>query len=103
VQHRHAAGSSTSKSPASWPLPRQARPAAQWADGFSAEARLARDADVLEAVLHVRESLPDQPALRDRWVSYLAGSVQTSTGRRVLAAILATGPDEWWTRLVTGG
>ncbi|MEU4428347.1 HD domain-containing protein [Actinoplanes sp. NPDC024001] len=75
--------------------------AAQWLDQDSMEARLARDADVLDSVLHVRESLSDRPELEARWLDYLAASVQTETGRAVLADIRATDPDEWWPRTVT--
>ncbi|MEU8660721.1 HD domain-containing protein [Actinoplanes philippinensis] len=76
--------------------------AAQWLDQDTEEARLARDADTLDSLLHVRESLSDRPALRDRWEDYLAGSVTTDAGRTLLAEIRATDPDAWWPRTVAG-
>ena len=71
-------------------------------DQDTAEARIARDADVLDAILHVRESLADRPGLQQRWVDYLAETVTTDAGRTVLAEIRATDPDDWWPRTVTG-
>ncbi|MEV4282912.1 HD domain-containing protein [Actinoplanes xinjiangensis] len=76
--------------------------AAQWLDQDTEEARLARDADVLDSLLHVRESLADRPELCRRWEDYLAASVATDAGRSLLAEIRATGPDDWWPRTVSG-
>jgi putative hydrolase of HD superfamily len=76
--------------------------AAQWLDQDTDEARLARDADVLDSLLHVRESLSDRPELRKRWEDYLAASVATEAGRTLMAEIRATDPDDWWPRTVSG-
>ncbi|WP_433796954.1 HD domain-containing protein [Actinoplanes sp. CA-252034] len=77
--------------------------AAQWLSQDTEEARLARDADILDSVLHVRESLSDRPALRERWEDYLAESVTTEAGRTLLAEIRTTDPDAWWPRTVAEG
>ncbi|MEU4624763.1 HD domain-containing protein [Actinoplanes sp. NPDC023801] len=76
--------------------------AAQWLGQDTVEARIARDADALDSVLHVRESLADRPELQERWIDYLAGSVTTEAGRALLAEIRDTGPDDWWPRTVAG-
>lgn len=75
--------------------------ASQWLAEDSVEASIARDADVIESILHVRESLPERPGLRDRWLDYLAASIRTEVGRTVLAEIRDTDPDGWWPRTVT--
>jgi putative hydrolase of HD superfamily len=76
--------------------------AAEWLDRDTAEALLARDADTLDSILHVRESLADRPDLQKRWIDYLAEAVTTDAGRTVLAEIRTTDPDDWWPRTVTG-
>ncbi|MFC4070539.1 HD domain-containing protein [Actinoplanes subglobosus] len=76
--------------------------AAEWLGQDTEEARLARDADILDSVLHVRESLADRPELRERWEEYLAAAVTTDAGRTLLAEIRATDPDDWWPRTVSG-
>ncbi|WP_328471587.1 HD domain-containing protein [Actinoplanes sp. NBC_00393] len=76
--------------------------ALQWVEQDSVEARIAKDADVIESVLHLRESLAERPELARRWVEYLAASVKTEVGRAMLAEIRATDPDDWWPRTVTG-
>ncbi|BEL04838.1 HD domain-containing protein [Actinoplanes sichuanensis] len=75
--------------------------AAQWLDQETAEARLARDADTLDSLLHVRESLADRPDLRERWEEYLSAAVTTEAGRTMMAEIRATDPDAWWPRTVS--
>jgi putative hydrolase of HD superfamily len=77
--------------------------AGQWLDQDTEEARLARDADTLDSLLHVRESLPDRPDLLARWEHYLAAAVTTDAGRTLLAEIRATDPDDWWPRTVSDG
>ncbi|GAA4953526.1 HD domain-containing protein [Actinoplanes utahensis] len=74
--------------------------AAQWLAQDSVEALIARDADVLESVLHVRESLAERPELQRRWFDYLAASIETEVGRTLLEEIRTTGPDDWWPRAV---
>jgi putative hydrolase of HD superfamily len=74
--------------------------AAEWLDQDTPEARIARDADALDAILHVRESLTDRPDLQDRWIDYLAESLTTDAGRTLLAEIRTTDPDDWWPRTV---
>jgi 5'-deoxynucleotidase YfbR-like HD superfamily hydrolase len=75
--------------------------AGQWLEQSSVEAKLARDADVIESILHIRESLSERPGLESRWVDYLNSSIRTEVGRKVLAEILSTDPDDWWPRAVT--
>ena len=75
--------------------------AGQWLEQNSAEAHLARDADVIESILHIRESLSERPGLESRWVDYLNSSIRTEVGRKALAEILSTDPDDWWPRAVT--
>jgi putative hydrolases of HD superfamily len=73
----------------------------QWLKRTSVEADLARDADVIESILHVKESLADRPSLMDRWIDYLAASIDTEIGRATLENIIKTDPDDWWPRAVT--
>jgi putative hydrolases of HD superfamily len=73
----------------------------QWESGSTVEAAVARDADVIESILHVRESLSERPELQGRWVDYLSGSIKTEVGRAVLRDILDADPDDWWPRAVT--
>jgi putative hydrolase of HD superfamily len=75
--------------------------AAEWLDQDTVEARLARDADALDSILHVRESLTDRPELQQRWIDYLAGSLTTAEAHTLLAEIRTTDPDDWWPRTVT--
>jgi putative hydrolase of HD superfamily len=75
--------------------------AGQWLDQTTVEAQLARDADILESILHIRESLADRPGLEDRWVQYLAASLKTEVAVRILDQIVNTNPDDWWPRAVT--
>lgn len=72
----------------------------QWHKQSTTEAQLARDADTIESILHVVESLHDRPDLRERWITYLSRSIETSIGRRVVEAVVSTDPDLWWTTLV---
>jgi putative hydrolase of HD superfamily len=74
----------------------------QWEAHATTEAVVARDADVIESILHVRESLSERRELQDRWVRYLSESIRTEVGQEVLKEILATDPDDWWPRVVTG-
>jgi putative hydrolase of HD superfamily len=76
--------------------------AAQWQAQATPEALLAQDADILESILHVRESVSDRPELEHSWVDYLGERLVTDAGRRLLGQIAETGPDEWWRRAVSG-
>jgi len=73
----------------------------QWIEQDSAEARIARDADLIDSILHLRESLPGRRVLEDRWIQYLASSIKTPVGRQVLDQVLAADPDDWWPHAVT--
>lgn len=71
-----------------------------WLDQDCAEARLAKDADVLEAILHLRENPPGTADLLAEWTDYLAQRLHTEAGREMLTEIIGTAPDDWWPRLV---
>jgi putative hydrolases of HD superfamily len=73
----------------------------QWLNQTTLEAQLAHDADILESILHIRESLADRPGLEDRWVQYLAASLKTQIAAQILEQIVNTNPDDWWPRAVT--
>ncbi|WP_430792031.1 HD domain-containing protein [Actinoplanes sp. G11-F43] len=75
--------------------------AAEWQSRESPEALIARDADILDSILHVRESLGDRPDLQNRWLTYLAASLTTDEARSLLTEITTTDPDDWWPRAVS--
>ncbi|TCO41038.1 putative hydrolase of HD superfamily [Kribbella antiqua] len=77
------------------------RRAEQWVSDSSAEADVARDADVIESILHVRESLPGRPDLVARWHTYLSRSIRTASAKKLIDAIAKSDPDDWWPRAVT--
>lgn len=52
--------------------------AQEFLSGDSLEGMLARDADTVEAILHVQEWLPDRPELRNRWTAYLKRKLKTT-------------------------
>jgi putative hydrolase of HD superfamily len=71
-----------------------------WLDQDCVEARLAKDADVLDAILHLRENPPATTELLAEWTDYLAQRLRTEAGRKLLTEITSTGPDRWWPRSV---
>lgn len=71
-----------------------------WLDQDCVEARLAKDADVLEAILHLRENPPATADLLHEWIDYLGGRLGTEVGREMLAEIVSVSPDEWWPQAV---
>lgn len=64
--------------------------------GTSREARLARDADQLAFVLHLKQ-LADLGYLPPhKWLPHVTARLQTPLGRRLAAEILETASDAWW-------
>lgn len=76
--------------------------ATEWKQRESDSALIAKDADILEAVLHVRESISIDHELREEWLEYLRQGLLTREGGRLFDAIQQTSPDDWWKRLVRG-
>lgn len=76
--------------------------ATEWKNRESDSALIAKDADILEAVLHVRESLAIDHELCQEWLEYLRQGLLTPEGGRLFDEIQQTSPDDWWKRLVRG-
>lgn len=61
----------------------------------SREARIAKDADLLECLLQAREYQAAGHRV-ERWIDSSLAGLKTSTGKALAREILATGPDRWW-------
>ena len=62
----------------------------------SPEARVAKDADVLEAVLHVREQFHERANLEHEWTLYLRRNLHTVAGAEMFEEIVRSAPNDWW-------
>lgn len=67
----------------------------------SPEAVCAKDADKLECLLQAREYEAQGNPLVRPWIDSMAGAVRTESGRRLVAAALATSADAWWRDIVS--
>jgi putative hydrolase of HD superfamily len=69
---------------------------AEFEAGASAEARVARDADKLEALIQAREyetqGYVDVPA----WIETALPEIRTPAGKRLADACLRVPPSQWW-------
>lgn len=64
----------------------------------TAEAKCSRDADKIECLLQAREYQREGYTELGLWVSSMAESVVTETGKRLAAAALDVSPGDWWER-----
>ena len=62
----------------------------------SREARLARDADQLALILDLKALSDSGHRPADKWLPPVMERLQTDTGRKLGAEILATEWDQWW-------
>jgi putative hydrolases of HD superfamily len=70
--------------------------AIQTTDLSELERSLAHDADVLDAILFVRETFVTQPLLMEEWTTYLKGLLVTDAGIELLKSITRINPHRWW-------
>ena len=69
---------------------------AEFENGESAEARLARDADQLALVLELKYLKDQGKPYPDKWLPHVLKRISTDAGKRLSAAILEREQDAWW-------
>ncbi|MBD5641868.1 MAG: HD domain-containing protein [Desulfovibrio sp.] len=62
----------------------------------SREARLARDADQLDLICALRREQAHGNPFAGEWLKSAVKRIKTETGQKFCAALLKTGPDNWW-------
>ncbi len=68
----------------------------EYEERLSLEAKLARDADLLECIFQAREyQSQGYPDVQD-WITSCYAGLQTETARNLAEACLHTEPKEWW-------
>lgn len=73
---------------------------AAFADKTTPEARCAKDADKLEALLQAREYEAQGNRLVQPWVDTMLTAVQTDSGKRLAEAAVKAPVDDWWHDIV---
>lgn len=69
---------------------------AEFNDGTTEEARLARDADQLEMILALKEYKDLGNKYADEWLEFSLRRLQTDPARELAKTILATDSSLWW-------
>jgi putative hydrolase of HD superfamily len=69
---------------------------AEYHDGVTPEAQLARDADQLALILELRELEGVGFAVTRDWLPHVQARLKTETGRAIAKALSAARRDDWW-------
>jgi putative hydrolase of HD superfamily len=69
---------------------------AEWRQGESLEARLARDADQLDMMLELKRLSAHGWSQADEWLGYAGKRITTEPGKKLGMSVIARGPDDWW-------
>ena len=69
---------------------------AEWEEAASAEARVARDADLLECLVQAREYQALGYSDVSDWISNAAGALSTDSAKEIADQCIHTEPKEWW-------
>jgi putative hydrolase of HD superfamily len=68
----------------------------EWDLGESQEARLARDADLLECLIQAREYQAQGCSSVEEWIRNTASRLVTSSARELARACMENDPKQWW-------
>jgi putative hydrolase of HD superfamily len=74
-----------------------------WQTEGSLEARVARDADVLECLIQAREYQSQGCSSVTDWIHNAYSQLRTSSARSLADTCMETDPKEWWHRLAQKG
>jgi len=69
---------------------------AEWEEAVSPEARVARDADLLECLVQAREYQTSGYRDVSDWISNAAAALRTDSAKRIAVQCTCTEPREWW-------
>ena len=69
---------------------------AELEEAVSAEARVARDADLLECLVQAREYQALGYSDVSDWISNAEAGLRTDSGKRIAGQCIKTEPKEWW-------
>ncbi len=71
----------------------------EYEDQISEESRIAKDADTLELILHLKEELDKGNSQAANWLKFAEKRLKTSLGKDILKKIVDVKYYNWWYRL----